>query len=171
MKSKTVLGGVKLTDLETEDFLNIESLKQVLPSDNAMNIPINAEIVLFEFEEKMLKKIEETKKYSDEFKEILKEDLDCAYNEIIEELQEIFDYKFIELYSKIFLEYHVRDPITKVEKMTFQAIIDKIIKEYSNNYIEELSDLLVIKWLTIEERAYKEMKEEELAKSKACNKK
>lgn len=170
MKRKTVLGGVKLTDLETEDFLKIKDLKQVLPSDNTINIPINADIVLFDFEEKMLKKIEKTQKYSDEFKEILKEDLDCAYIEIIEELQEIFDYRLIELYSKIFLEYHVRDPITKVEKMTFQAIIDKIIKEYSNNYIEELSDLLVTKWLIIEERAYEDLKADDLAKRKANQK-
>lgn len=167
MKRKTVLGGMILTDLETEDFLKIKDLKQVLPSDNTMNIPINADIILFDFEEKMLKKIEETQKYSDEFKEILKEDLDCAYNEIIEELQEIIDYKLRELYSKVFLEYHVRNPITQVEKMTMQAIIDNIIKEYSYNYIEELSDLLVTRWLIIEERAYEDMKAEDLDKSKA----
>ena len=167
MKRKTVLGGVKLTDLETEDFLKIKDLKQVLPSDNTINIPINADIVLFDFEEKMLKKIKETQKYSDEFKEILKEDLDCAFNEIIEELQEIIDYKLRELYSKVFLEYHVRNPITQVEKMTMQAIIDNIIKEYSYNYIEELSDLLVTRWLIIEERAYEDMKAEDLDKSKA----
>ena len=167
MKRKTVLGGMILTDLETENFLKIKDLKQVLPSDNTMNIPINADIILFDFEEKMLKKIEETQKYSDEFKEILKEDLDCAYNEIIEELQEIIDYKLRELYSKVFLEYHVRNPITQVEKMTMQAIIDNIIKEYSYNYIEELSDLLVTRWLIIEERAYEDMKAEDLDKSKA----
>lgn len=77
----------------------------------------------------------------------------------------------MEIDSKILLEYYAREPITEVEKMKFQAIIDNIIKDYSYSYIEELSDLLVIRWLTIEERAYEDMKAEDLAKSKDNNKK
>lgn len=157
--------------MEPIELLNLESVKQILLSDNIIKIPMNVKRIIEKFEEKIVKKVEDTKKYSNEFRCIVKEDIDCAYLEILEELQNILENKRMEIDSKILLEYYAREPITEVEKMKFQAIIDNIIKDYSYSYIEELSDLLVIRWLTIEERAYEDMKAEDLAKSKDNNKK
>lgn len=159
MNERVELGRKKIADIESSDFIDIYKITQVLSSDNIIEIPLDVEKVIEVFEEKILKKVMEDKKYSEEFIQIIEEDLECAYEEIIEELQEIFEYKCTEIDAKVFIEYYTRNPLTLVEKMEFQAVIDNIIKEYARNYIEELSDLLVTSWLIIEERAYKDMKE------------
>ena len=63
--------------------------------------------------------------------------------------------------GKVLLEYYTKLPLTLVEKMRTQAVIDNYVKEVFGNYVEELSDLLMITWLRIEEDAFDDLEREE----------
>lgn len=150
-----------VVDMSAEDFYYTKSLEKVLPSGNKVVIPFDVEKIINRFEKKILKKSRENKAYSEEFKEILEFDLEVAWDEIVEHLKVLADYKMMILIGKILLEYYTITPMTLVEKMRTQAIIDKFAKEDFGNYVEELSDLLMITWLRIEEDAFDDLEREE----------
>lgn len=150
-----------VVDMSAEDFYYTKSLEKILPSGNKVVIPFDVEKIINRFEKKILKKSRENKEYSEEFKEILEIDLEVAWDEIVEQLQILYDYKIMTLDGKVLLEYCTKPPLTLVEKMRTQAVIDNYVKEVFGNYVEELSDLLMITWLRIEEDAFDELERKE----------
>lgn len=47
--------------MEPIELLNLESVKQILLSDNIIKIPMNVKRIIEKFEEKIVKKVEDTK--------------------------------------------------------------------------------------------------------------
>lgn len=150
----------KITDIEISEFIDIDGVEKGLSSGNIVKIPLNIQKILELFEIKVLKNIKKSKKYAEGYKMILETELQERYEEVIEELQQICEFKINVLDGKILLEYFTKKPSTKIEKMSFQAFIDKTVKDiFGENIEENISDILVFSWLRLKELTIKNIKD------------
>ena len=147
--------GLNTMDIPVGEFIEIDGVKVEFPSGNTLTIDFNIRKIIELFIEKAIKAIKKNKKYQEGFKEIVIDELQIDEERIVEHLKYICQLKLDRLDTIIMLEEFIRQPESKIEKISFQTFIDNAIKKvFGDNAEEAISNSLVSSWLREKELTY-----------------
>lgn len=121
---------------EILEFSQISKIEMRASTGNRIKMNFNTgeiyRIFLIDLEQMMKK----SNKYSEELKQIINEEIQEGFENVMYFLKNILELKLLELTTRIDTEYFIRKPETKIELMEFQAVIDKTTKEVMGEDIQ-----------------------------------